>query len=265
MRPTRQFLESPHLLLLVIGSGSLEPVQRRLERPPGPHRRREFCSPLFYGSLFCGTFPRIPPPFPQSCVADHGLCPGWNDNCRVYWFPLGSNRFRGPFSGLLTLASAPYFGVSVHFGYRKVHSRIGLGGAFCGSYRNFTGCRDYGTGTALRRDPWPDLLGISAGRPRRTTYRAPVFRCISSPNAGIWAACHVSARPVSYTFYRFECAIRAAAILSFVGIQGMVYEIQISLGDLLFSQVWTLLLVLLAIVALVDFWSERIRRSLLTS
>ena len=69
----------------------------------------------------------------------------------------------------------------------------------------------------------------------------------------------------SYTFYRFECAIRSAAILSFVGIQGMVYEIQISLGDLLFSQVWTLLLVLLAIVALVDFWSERIRSSLLTS
>ena len=70
---------------------------------------------------------------------------------------------------------------------------------------------------------------------------------------------------VSYTFYRFECAIRAAAILSFVGIQGIGYEIQISLGDLLFSQVWTLLLVLLAIVALVDFWSERVRRSLLTS
>ena len=70
---------------------------------------------------------------------------------------------------------------------------------------------------------------------------------------------------VSYTFYRFECAIRAAAILSFVGIQGIGYELQISLGDLLFNQVWTLLLVLLAIVALVDFWSQRVRRSLLTS
>ena len=70
---------------------------------------------------------------------------------------------------------------------------------------------------------------------------------------------------VSYTFYRFECAIRAAAILSFVGIQGIGYELQLSLGDLLFHQVWTLLLVLLAIVALVDFWSQRIRRNLLTS
>ena len=70
---------------------------------------------------------------------------------------------------------------------------------------------------------------------------------------------------VSYTFYRFECSIRAAAILSFVGIRGIGYELQLSLGDLLFSQVWTLLLVLLAIVALVDFWSGRVRRSLLTS
>ena len=48
----------------------------------------------------------------------------------------------------------------------------------------------------------------------------------------------------SYTFYRFECGIRAAAILSFVGIQGLGYQIQLSMHDLLFSQVWTLLLVL---------------------
>ena len=70
---------------------------------------------------------------------------------------------------------------------------------------------------------------------------------------------------VSYTFYRFECSIRSAAILSFVGIRGIGYEIQISLGDLLFGQVWTLLFVLLALVALVDFWSGRVRHSLLTS
>ncbi len=70
---------------------------------------------------------------------------------------------------------------------------------------------------------------------------------------------------VSYTFYRFECAVRAAAILSFVGVRGLGYEIQLSLGDLLFRQVWTLLLVLVAIVALVDLWSGRVRRSLLTS
>ncbi len=70
---------------------------------------------------------------------------------------------------------------------------------------------------------------------------------------------------VSYTFYRFECSIRSAAILSFVGIRGIGYEIQLSLGDLLFGQVWTLLFMLVALVALVDFWSGRVRQSLLTS
>ena len=67
---------------------------------------------------------------------------------------------------------------------------------------------------------------------------------------------------VGYTFYRFECAIRSAAILSFVGIQGLGYQLQLSLRDLLFSQVWTLLLFLVAVIVVVDLWSGRVRRSL---
>jgi phosphonate transport system permease protein len=69
---------------------------------------------------------------------------------------------------------------------------------------------------------------------------------------------------LSYTFYRLECAIRAAAILSFVGIQGLGYQIQLSLHDLLFNQVWTLLLFLVALIVAVDLWSSRVRRSLVT-
>lgn len=69
---------------------------------------------------------------------------------------------------------------------------------------------------------------------------------------------------LGYTFYRFECAIRAAAILSFVGIPGLGYQIQLSLQDLLFSQVWTLLLFLVGLILLVDFWSTRLRQSLAT-
>ena len=69
---------------------------------------------------------------------------------------------------------------------------------------------------------------------------------------------------LSYTFYRFECAIRAAAIMSFVGIRGLGYEIQLSLNDLLFSQVWTLMLFMIALVMLVDMWSSRLRRSLVS-
>ncbi len=66
---------------------------------------------------------------------------------------------------------------------------------------------------------------------------------------------------VSYTFYRFECAIRSAAILSFIGIRGLGFEIQLSLDDLLFREVWTLLLFLVALVVLVDLWSMRVRRT----
>lgn len=69
---------------------------------------------------------------------------------------------------------------------------------------------------------------------------------------------------LSYTFYRLECGIRSAAILSFVGIQGLGYQIQLSMHDLLFSQVWTLLIFLVAIIAVVDLWSNYVRRSLVT-
>ncbi|MCI0440638.1 MAG: ABC transporter permease [Chloroflexi bacterium] len=67
---------------------------------------------------------------------------------------------------------------------------------------------------------------------------------------------------LSYTFYRFECGIRSAAILSFVGITGLGYQISLSLADLLFSEVWTLLLFLVALIMLVDLWSTLVRRSL---
>jgi phosphonate transport system permease protein len=67
---------------------------------------------------------------------------------------------------------------------------------------------------------------------------------------------------LGYSFYRLECGIRAAAILSFVGIPGLGYQIQLSMHDLLFSQVWTLLMFLVALIVLVDLWSTRARRSL---
>ncbi len=67
---------------------------------------------------------------------------------------------------------------------------------------------------------------------------------------------------VSYTFYRLECGIRSAAILSFIGIAGLGYQIQLSLNDLRYEEVWTLLLVLVGLVALVDLWSGVVRRSL---
>jgi len=88
----------------------------------------------------------------------------------------------------------------------------------------------------------------------------------ASPLRVLWYGYIPMALPdmLGYTFYRFECAIRAAAILSLVGIQGLGYQIQLSLHDLLFSQVWTLLLFMVVLIVAVDWWSMRVRRSLVT-
>lgn len=70
------------------------------------------------------------------------------------------------------------------------------------------------------------------------------------------------ANVLSYTFYRFECAIRSAAIMSFVGLGGLGYQIQISLDDLHYNEVWTFVLVLVGLVFLVDVWSTKLRSHL---
>ncbi|HEX7063993.1 MAG TPA: ABC transporter permease subunit [Bacillales bacterium] len=65
---------------------------------------------------------------------------------------------------------------------------------------------------------------------------------------------------LSYVMYRFECAIRSSAIMSFVGLGGLGYQIHLSLTDLKYDQVWTFLLFLIALVVLVDLWSQFLRK-----
>jgi phosphonate transport system permease protein len=67
---------------------------------------------------------------------------------------------------------------------------------------------------------------------------------------------------ISYTLYRWECAIRASAILGFVGAGGIGQQIELSMRMFQFDEVITLLAVLLALVAAVDFVSGRIRARL---
>ena len=69
---------------------------------------------------------------------------------------------------------------------------------------------------------------------------------------------------LSYTFYRFECAVRAAAIMSFVGIAGLGFQIRLSLDDLLYGQVWTLLFSLVVLILAVDLWSGVVRRRMVS-
>jgi phosphonate transport system permease protein len=67
---------------------------------------------------------------------------------------------------------------------------------------------------------------------------------------------------LSYTFYRLECGVRSAAIMSFIGLGGLGFHIQLSLRDLDYSRTWTFLLFLMALVVLVDVWSSLVRRRL---
>lgn len=67
---------------------------------------------------------------------------------------------------------------------------------------------------------------------------------------------------LSYAFYRFECAIRAAAILGLIGAGGLGYQILLSLQSLRYEQMWTLLWALIALTGLTDLWSSSLRRRL---
>jgi phosphonate transport system permease protein len=62
-----------------------------------------------------------------------------------------------------------------------------------------------------------------------------------------------------YLFYRLECAVRAAAVLSFVGLGGIGYRVEVALADLRFEQVWPLLAALLLLVLTVDRVSRAVR------
>jgi phosphonate transport system permease protein len=64
---------------------------------------------------------------------------------------------------------------------------------------------------------------------------------------------------VSYTLYRWECAIRASAILGFVGAGGLGQQVELSMRMFQFDEVLTLLGVLLLLVGAVDLVSGRVR------
>lgn len=67
---------------------------------------------------------------------------------------------------------------------------------------------------------------------------------------------------VSYAFYRFECSIRAATILGFIGAGGLGFQLSLSFQSLRYTEMWTLLYVLIFVSALADLWSRRLRSRL---
>lgn len=69
---------------------------------------------------------------------------------------------------------------------------------------------------------------------------------------------------LSYTFYRFECAIRSAAILGFVGIPTIGYHIKTAYAEYHLNEIWTLLYALLITLILIEFLGSLLRKRITT-
>ncbi|MEM9282525.1 MAG: ABC transporter permease subunit [Verrucomicrobiota bacterium] len=70
---------------------------------------------------------------------------------------------------------------------------------------------------------------------------------------------------ITYSFYRFECALRSGAVLGFVGIETIGLYIELSHEEFYYREVWTYLYLLLGLIVLVDFWGAGIRKRLNTT
>jgi phosphonate transport system permease protein len=67
---------------------------------------------------------------------------------------------------------------------------------------------------------------------------------------------------VSYTVYRWECAIRSSVVLGFVGAGGLGQQLDMSSKMFNGGEVATMLLVFIALVALADRVSAFLRKVL---
>ncbi|MEM1206716.1 MAG: ABC transporter permease subunit, partial [Acidobacteriota bacterium] len=65
---------------------------------------------------------------------------------------------------------------------------------------------------------------------------------------------------LAYAFYRFECAVRATAVLGFFGFPTLGYYLSVSFENLHYREVWTYLYALVALVVILDAWSGAYRR-----
>lgn len=66
-----------------------------------------------------------------------------------------------------------------------------------------------------------------------------------------------------YAFYRFECALRSAAVLGFFGIPTLGLYVQQSFANAHYHEVWSYLYAMFALVVTVDWWSGAVRKGML--
>lgn len=69
----------------------------------------------------------------------------------------------------------------------------------------------------------------------------------------------------AYAFYRFECALRSAAIMGFFGFETLGLRIKESFDYGYYGETWTFLYFLLALIIVFDLWSGAIRRRMVTA
>lgn len=127
----------------------------------------------------------------------------------------------------------------------------------------------------LGLDPWVAVLaiGIPFGAITAKVFAdaiddaaAPAHQALRLAGAGRLAAIAYAVLPdvrddlISYGFYRFECAIRSAAILGMVGAGGLGFQLTLSFTSLRYGEVWTILWALVIVNGLADAWSGRVRR-----
>jgi len=77
---------------------------------------------------------------------------------------------------------------------------------------------------------------------------------------GIWP--QALPNVTAYTLYSFECCVRAASVLGFVGAGGIGYEISLSMRLFEYRQVMTLILGFVLLLALTDMVSNKLRARL---
>jgi len=65
---------------------------------------------------------------------------------------------------------------------------------------------------------------------------------------------------LSYSFCRFECAVRSTVLLGVAGVGGLGQELVVSLQSRNWDEVWTLIWALLLLSAVIDLWSSLVRR-----
>jgi len=63
---------------------------------------------------------------------------------------------------------------------------------------------------------------------------------------------------ISYTLYRFECALKSTAILGFVGLTTLGYYLQGSFMQGFYGEVWLILIIFYLIIATIKFWFTKI-------